>query len=331
LLLFLQKKKNPSPANLAGLCSPLEGHCLHHQGKTHMKRMLAVAMMGALLPTLSAAAAPNRGVRYDLLHAFEGGTADGGDPIGSLIDVKGTLYGTAYYGGANGAGAIFAIDAKTGAESLVYSFKGNGDAAAPGSGFIQVGGLLYGTTYRGGSGPCPQGTTPGCGTIYSFDPKSGVEKVLYNFQNGADGAIPAANLTNVGGTLYGTAEVGGAGSCTGGCGTVFSFDISTGVEKTIYAFKGGAIDGIYPEAPLLGLNGQLYGTTFLGGATNGGTLFAVDPATGAETFFQSLAVGASPSGMLAAIGTILYGTTQSAGDYEVGSIFALDTATKGLA
>jgi uncharacterized repeat protein (TIGR03803 family) len=85
----------------------------------------------------------------------------------------------------------------------------------PEGGLISVNGTLYGTTYYGGTGTCKVG----CGTVFSLDPTTGTEKVLYSFQNdGADGALPFAGLIDIRGTLYGTTSTGGAH----GGGTVFA-------------------------------------------------------------------------------------------------------------
>ena len=60
------------------------------------------------------------------------------------------------------------------------------------------------------------------GTIYKLT-KAGAETVLYDFAGVPDGDEPQG-LTNLGGTLYGTAELGGTGGCGSlGCGTFFSF------------------------------------------------------------------------------------------------------------
>ncbi len=99
--------------------------------------------------------------------------------------------------------------------------------------------------------------------------------VLHNFTAGADGANPFAGLTmDRAGNLYGTAAGGGtsendcydpAGSIS--CGTVFklSHHSSGWTFETLYAFSGQP-DGANPEAPLtIGPDGDLYGTTNLGG------------------------------------------------------------------
>jgi uncharacterized repeat protein (TIGR03803 family) len=43
-----------------------------------------------------------------VLHPF-GNNSDGKNPMASLIDVKGTLYGTTTNGGSNGEGTVFAL------------------------------------------------------------------------------------------------------------------------------------------------------------------------------------------------------------------------------
>ncbi|MGD0191292.1 MAG: choice-of-anchor tandem repeat GloVer-containing protein [Rhizomicrobium sp.] len=168
-----------------------------------------------------------------VIHSFGDG-ADGQIPLAGLIDVNGTLYGTTDNGGANtnhlcngwlgidSCGAVFALNPKTGKEKAIYSFcslKNCKDGANPVAGLIAVRGTLYGTTTDGGSGSC---NGFGCGTVFSIDPKTGVETVLYSFAGGGDGANPQAGLINVKGSLYGTTFEGGGTGCNGGgCGTVF--------------------------------------------------------------------------------------------------------------
>jgi uncharacterized repeat protein (TIGR03803 family) len=145
-----------------------------------------------------------------VMYAFQGG-GDGAYPFGGLINVGGTLYGTALEAGsANcnfGCGTVFSVDPNTGAETLMYSFQGNPDGADPNAGLIDVAGTLYGTTQLGGDS--------GQGTVFSLNPKTGGETVLHTFQPGSGGEEPYAGLTNVGGTLYGAAWMGGVGQIPG--------------------------------------------------------------------------------------------------------------------
>jgi len=216
-----------------------------------------------------------------VLHAFSSEDQGGSSPAAALIDVDGTLYGTAQSGGEFGPGVVFSFDPSTDAYAVVYSFQGNGDGDSPQSNLIDVNGLLYGTTFAGGSGsPCDRSQS-GCGTVFSVNPSTGSESVLYAFGNGGrDGANPIAGLIDLKGKLYGTTEAGGAdrSGCNGvGCGTVFVVDVKTGAENVLHSFKNKNGDGTLPFAALIDVRKSLYGTTVGGGAQGEGTVFKIEP------------------------------------------------------
>jgi uncharacterized repeat protein (TIGR03803 family) len=76
------------------------------------------------------------------------------------------------------------------------------------------------------------------------------------------------------GNLYGTTSSFGDLSCSSLCGTVFELAV-TGVLTVLHTFSGGA-DGGWPLAGLvMDPAGNLYGTTFLGGAFNHGVVFGI--------------------------------------------------------
>jgi len=209
-----------------------------------------------------------------VLHAFQGGS-DGSATYARLINVNGALYGTTFEGGGTschapyGCGTVFSIT-PSGTEKVVYAFKGGSDGEGPSAGLINIKGTLYGTTIYGGDMSCH--APYGCGTVFSVA-RRGTETVLYAFHYGADGAFPSARLLNSNGTLYGTTLSGGGTSC--GCGTVFSLTPS-GTESVLHSFGGGS-DGAQPEGDLISIKGILYGTTYSGGASNGGTVFSIVP------------------------------------------------------
>lgn len=143
------------------------------------------------------------------------------------------------------------------------------------------------------------------------------ETTIYAFGDGTDGSEPEAGLLERKGTLYGATRAGGVN----GSGAVIALDPDTGAEKLLYSFcsRQNCPDGAYPEATLLDVKGRLYSTTQWGGAhgsgSGGGTVFAIDPETGAETIVYSFcsrancADGSLPeAGLIEANGT-LYGTT----------------------
>jgi uncharacterized repeat protein (TIGR03803 family) len=149
------------------------------------------------------------------LYAFEG-TPDAASPYGGLIaDAAGNLYGTTYYGGADGLGTVFELVARAHGyrERVLYSFIGGDDGSSSTSTLTFGGdGYLYGTTSAGG-GSCD------CGTIFKVNSKSGKEAVLHAF-GGSDGAYPYYGLTrDPSGNFYGTTVQGGAHNA----GTVFEY------------------------------------------------------------------------------------------------------------
>ncbi len=262
-----------------------------------------------------------------VLHSFGSGGSDGRYPQADLIDVKGTLYGTTEVGGSYGNGSVFSVNPTTGAETVVYSFAGDPDGYLPVARVIDVKGTLYGTTGYGG-GVNDTYCESGCGTVFSLDPKTGTETVLHAFGNGTDGEIPVAGLIDVRGVLYGTTKEGGAG----GSGTVFSVNPTTGSETVVYSFCGqqNCTDGVYPQAGLIDVKGTLYGTTELGGSHGYGTVFSVNPTTGAEAVVYSFAGdpdGYIPVGSVMDVKGTLYGTTENGGSYNDGTVFALDLSS----
>src|ERR1700691_3467890 len=182
-----------------------------------MHRLIAILLLGAATgiagATLSPAVAAGK---LKTLYSFKG-LADGGVPVAGLTWQGGALYGTAESGGVidtqncpDGCGVVFKVDPKTGAEAVVYAFQGGTDGEFPVAGLTYEKGLFYGTTSEGGPPGCFG--VLGCGTVFSVNPKTGVESVLHAFtEDGTDGEIPFAGLTYLNGDLYGTTVEGGVG------------------------------------------------------------------------------------------------------------------------
>jgi uncharacterized repeat protein (TIGR03803 family) len=187
-------------------------------------------------------------------------------PLGGLIAVGGTLYGTTSRGGARGYGTVFSIGLGGGMKVL-HSFGKGFDGRTPFAGLIEVKGTFYGTTAYGGKHACRSSSA--CGTVFSITP-AGTEKVLHSFGSGTDGRAPFAGLIEAKSTLYGTTSSGGAYNQ----GTVFSITAS-GTEQVLHSFDG--TDGREPWGGLIDESGTLYGTTTHGGAQNNGTVFALTP------------------------------------------------------
>jgi len=269
-----------------------------------------------------------------VLYRFQSGK-DAEFPTSPLIDVNGTLYGTTPSGGeycGDGCGAVFALNPATGAETIVHSFKkANANGSEPSGPLLNFNGLLYGTTLAGGLN-CVYSKYP-CGTVYSVDPATGAERVVYQFKGVPDGDQPIGNLIVVHGLLFGVTQAGGVGGLGGG--TIFSLNAKTGAEGVAYSFKGlvpgDTADGYFPQAGLIARNGDLYGTTDFGGDPNtesSGTVFSVNAINGREHVLEHMKVagGQNPTAALIDLNGTFYGTASLGGaarNRGVGTVFAV--------
>lgn len=266
---------------------------------------------------------------------------DGANPQSNLVlGSSGVLYGTTAFGGTSDDGTVFSLSPAAGGvwtEKILHNFTAGADGAEPEAGLFLSAqtGVLYGTTYNGG--------TSGYGTVFQMTPATGgnwTERVLYSFTGGVDGGNPVANLvqatTQV---IYGTTYSGG----TQGYGAVFQLVPAGGgvwTENSIYSFTNST-DGSGPEGPLtihyMSVSGKtiniLYGTAFWGGSSTGcpiggyaagcGTIFSLTPpATSGSpwtfavlyTFTGAGVDGSHPTENLSITSSGgLYGTTFSGG------------------
>src|SRR5580692_3127242 len=109
------------------------------------------------------------------------------------------------------------------------------------------------------------------------------QSVLHNFcarAGCADGEFPYAGLVfDQEGNLYGTTERGGAQIDGYGTGVVFRVS-PQGKETVLYTFcpQTGCTDGNWPlDGLVFDQKGDLYGTTYYGGAYGNGTVFKLTP------------------------------------------------------
>jgi uncharacterized repeat protein (TIGR03803 family) len=231
---------------------------------------------------------------------------------GVIMDSSGNLYGTTRTGGSSNDGTIFELAHGSGTISVLASFNGS-NGANPYAGLIMdSSGNLFGATFYGGSS--------GDGTIVELAHGSHTITALASF-NGSDGAHPVGSpIMDSSGNLYGTTAVGGSS----GNGTVFELAHGSQTITSLASFNG--TDGSSPDAGLtMDSSGNLYGTTYSGGASGFGTIFEL--AHGSQTI-TSLASFNGTEGVNPEAGLILdssgnlYGTTPfGAGDD--GTIFEL--------
>jgi uncharacterized repeat protein (TIGR03803 family) len=142
------------------------------------------------------------------------------------------------------------------------------------------------------------------------------------------GVAPYASLIQgTDGNLYGTTVQGGAG---GGYGTIFKIGTTGSTLTTLHTFF--LSDGAYPYAGLIqGTDGNLYGTTYGGGANGSGTVFKINTSGSTFTTLYSFGPyphsdGANPyAGLIQGADGYLYGTTTYGGASSYGAIFRVDT------
>jgi uncharacterized repeat protein (TIGR03803 family) len=243
-----------------------------------------------------------------ILHSFTGGSSDGIGPYGPLLrDKNGNLYGTTIQGGAYFYGTIYKLTPH-GAETILHYFNPDEhDGAGPITGLtMDKQGNLYGVALVGGRYKE--------GAVFEINSK-GRYSILYNFgATATDGNGPATLTLDASGDLYGTTSVGG----TYGAGTVFKlFRGANWNETVLYSFGSSTTDGQNPlGVPLLDAQGNLYGTTFMGGNAACGTIYKLTP-SGEETIlhdFGGAGDGCYPDGgLLKDSKGVFYGVTFAGG------------------
>ena len=246
------------------------------------------------------------------LHGFSG--QDGSQSYAGIVYANGYFYGTTWYGGANNTGTIFQVD-KEGKFTSLYDFPANANGCQPLGAIVVVGQILYGTTTGCGA--------QSNGVLYSFDLASRTQSVLYDFPPPAgsgEGNTQPTGLYAYNGLLYGTTLTGG----NSGYGSAYSFDPAKGKFTQLHSFGDVSGDGLYPPSGLVPFKGLLYGVTETGGSAYSGTIYSLDPVSGAETVlynFTGKADGNYPFGALLPYKDALFGSTLNVALDNQGSLF----------
>ena len=199
--------------------------------------------------------------------------------------------------------------------------NGLNKGAYPYAGLVQgLDGNFYGTTASGGASDL--------GTVFKMTP-GGVLTTLVEFTgNGTSnkGSSPYSALVEGNdGNFYGTTSGGGAANL----GTVFKIT-PRGVLTTLVEFTGiGAPNtGSGPQAALVqGSDGNFYGTTASGGASNNGTVFKMTPTGALTTLVEFTGNGATNKGsnpyseLVQGTDSNFYGNTRGGGAFGGGTVF----------
>ena len=207
-----------------------------------------------------------------VLYSFTGG-GDGSQPFAGLVlDKAGNLYGTTAYGGTYGWGTVYELTPSGSGwtVNVLHTFQGGNDGRYAFGGLIfDQSGNLYGDNWYAGQYVG--------GTVFKLAPSNGswTYSVVYSL-SGSGYRGPAASLVMGGaGNLYGTTLNDGPY----GSGNVFRLAPSGGgwTYTSLYDFTGGN-DGGEPICNVtFDANGNLYGTTYYGGAYGYGVVWEITP------------------------------------------------------
>ena len=214
------------------------------------------------------------GLGFTNLHSFNLGS-DGGNLLAGLLLSGNTLYGTAYNGGSNYNGTVFALHTDGTGFTNLHSFTGGSDGGYPQAGLLLSGNALFGITSLGGDW--------GNGTVFALHTDGTGFTHLHSFSaadptyyTNSDGYNPRG-LVLSGGILYGAAYGGNAGN-----GTVFALGTNGTGFNVLYNLADGHFDGYKyvnsdgasPGGLMLSGN-SLYGTATAGGDSGNGTIFSL--------------------------------------------------------
>jgi uncharacterized repeat protein (TIGR03803 family) len=180
------------------------------------------------------------GSGFTNLYNFTNGT-DGGSSLAGVAVISGDiLYGTTYFAGTVGNGAVFSITTDGSDFTNLHSFSATSIEGANPEGLKLSGNTLIGTAANGGSF--------GYGTVFMMNTNGSGFTVLHNFSALArptytnnDGAGPDGLILS-GNILYGTASGGGSG----GSGTVFALNLT--VPTLAIALTGNQVVISWPVA-----------------------------------------------------------------------------------
>jgi uncharacterized repeat protein (TIGR03803 family) len=234
-----------------------------------------------------------------------------------------------------------------GTYAVLGSFRGDQYGIGTVVGIVANGSVVFSSSVNSEGQIVPFQTSvtlnAGGTVVFSVGPNGGLQNTglsativqspvtLFSF-NDTDGASPDGTLfqaTN--GNFYGTTYGGGA---TGkGDGTVFEIT-PAGALKTLHTFcvDGECADGAAPYAGLVeAANGDLYGTTYFGGASASGTVYKITTGGTLTTLYSFCGKSGCEDGenpraaVVQATNGSLYGTTYNGGTNSSGTIFKIDT------
>ena len=266
----------------------------------------------------------NRGTVYEVVKGTNtvkaltsfGGDNPGAYPSGNIVmDGGGNIYGTTESGGKANLGTIYKLASGTSTVTTLATFD-RGKYGASAVGLVSDGsGNLYGGIHYGGP------------SDYS---------AVYELLNGSSAVTTLATFSSIGnisaltldgsGNIFGTTLFGGAFNNRNsyGNGSIFEIAKGSGTVTTLASFNGtngyGPVGGITFDG-----DGNMFGTTTLGGAFNKGTVFEFAKGSTAITSLASFTTNTSSpeAGVTLDSAGNIFGTTPYGGPSGSGTVYEL--------
>jgi len=220
---------------------------------------------------------------YSQLYAFDGNA--GQNPVWQpIIATDGKLYGTSWAGGSGvGTGTVYQYDLSSNTMSIFANFDGI-NAYYPNAITQGIDKNFYGTSQYGGLTNREVGFVNGSGSAFKVS-SIGTITLLVSFHINIGGYNPNGMVQGPDGQFYGTTDSGGYYSE----GTVYKSD-ANGKVTILHHFNSSrpVYEGAHPVAALIvGKDGNLYGSTTLGGVYGNGTIYKISK-SGAFSVLYSL-------------------------------------------
>ena len=245
------------------------------------------------------------------LYSFSG--PDGGRPEGEIaFDTAGNLYGTTE-AGVHGWGSVYQLAPAQGAwtHAILYGFDDGLDGAEPIGGVqLDRAGNLYGTTSVGGERQQARFSN----WLLRF--RVGLSTPFTTFNWTTAGTVPMPGvIIDQSGNLYGGTEDGDPDP------VVFELSPSNGgwtyktLSQILFTFNIGGVEGNLT----MDASGNIYGTTYFGGAHGGGSVFKLTPSASGWTSTDLYSFGGGSDGKYPVSNVVidaqgnLYGTASNGG------------------
>ncbi len=252
----------------------------------------------------------------DTMHVIFGFDYNNGGVAPGLVQApNGVIYGLTAFGGASFKGQIFSYTPSTGNFSFIHGFTST-EGSSPETGMtIHSDGKAYFTTNYDGA------NNHGCLLQFDPTPKAVAVKIALDSTTGYDLGSPMYSAPN--GKLYAAFRSGGSGHK----GTLVEYDPAQNQLNVLYNFSNakGSADGFVPAGSPVMYQGNIYGTTTLGGSHGFGVLYKYSLTNNQYTKlidFDSTNTGAKPEGSLSVSKDgWLYGTCRFGGAFGKGIFF----------